>query len=84
VFDIPVKSPLPLVGIFENANGVVVFEVIAIHAGNIEALPKPRRRQMERAMSEAVAGNELNAYQGALLASAKIDTRPPPEVEQTQ
>lgn len=82
VFDIPVKSPLPLVGIFDNANGVVVFQVVAIRAGDIEALPKPRRQQMERAVSEAVAGNELNAYQGALLASAKINTRPQPEAEQ--
>jgi peptidyl-prolyl cis-trans isomerase D len=84
VFDVPQKSPLPFAGIFDNANGVVVFQVVAIHAGDIEALPKARRRQMERAISEAVAGNELNAYQGALMASAKIDTRPQPPAEQPQ
>jgi peptidyl-prolyl cis-trans isomerase D len=84
VFDIPQKSPLPLVGIFDNANGVVVFQLVAIHAGDIEALPKPRRQQMERSMAEAAAGDELKAYQGALLASAEIDTRPQPEAEQTR
>ncbi|MGE3297466.1 MAG: SurA N-terminal domain-containing protein [Porticoccaceae bacterium] len=82
VFDIPQKSPLPFVGIIDHANDIVVFQVVAIHAGDIEALPKPRRQQMERAMWEAVAGDELNAYQGALLASAKIDTRPQPQAEQ--
>ncbi|MGB5096966.1 MAG: SurA N-terminal domain-containing protein [Porticoccaceae bacterium] len=84
VFDVPQKSPLPWVGIFDTANGVVVFQVVAIHAGDIAALPKPRRQQMERAMSEAVAAGELNAYQGALLASVKIDTRPQPKVVQPQ
>ena len=84
VFDVPQKSPLPWVGIFDTANGVVVFQVVSIHAGDIAALPKPRRQQMERALSEAVAAGELNAYQGALLASAKIETRTQPKVAQPQ
>lgn len=84
VFEIPEKSPLPLVGTFDNANGVIVFQVIGIHSGDITAVPKQRRQQFERAMLEATAGGELSAYQGALLASAKIDTRPQPKDEQAQ
>ncbi len=83
-FEIPEKSPLPFVGTFDNANGVVVFQVIGIHSGDLAAVPKQRRQQFERAMLEATAGGELSAYQGALLASAKIDIRPQPKDEQPQ
>lgn len=84
VFEIPEKSPLPLVGAFDTATGVVVFQVTGIHSGDMAAVPKSRRQQFERAMLEAMAGGELNAYQSALLADAEIDTRPPPKVEQQQ
>lgn len=83
-FEIPEKSPLPFVGTFDNANGVVVFQVIGIHSGDPAAVPKQRWQQFERAMLEATAGGELSAYQGALLASAKVDIRPQPKDEQPQ
>lgn len=84
IFEIPAKSPLPLVGAFDSANGVVVFQVIGIHSGDTTAVPKQRRQQFERAMLEATAGGELTAYQDALLTTAKIDIRPQPKDEQPQ
>ena len=75
VFAVPKSSPLPVNGMFDGAHGIVVFEVTAIHDGDLGAVSQPRRQQLETAILEAVSGGELSAYQGALLASAKIETR---------
>ena len=75
VFEVPRTSSLPATEIFDNAAGIVVFEVTAIHDGDVATVPKQRRQQMETAVLEAAAGNELNAYQTALLANTAVETK---------
>jgi peptidyl-prolyl cis-trans isomerase D len=73
VFAVPASRTLPATGVLAQHDGVAVYQVKAIHPGNLDAVPVERRRELRSALAGARASQEFNAYQALVLATADVE-----------
>ena len=75
VFSAAARGSLPISGVVARAEAVDVFQVKAIHPGQLEALPEARQRELQQALSGARASREFNAYEELVVAAADVEVR---------